>query len=118
MDPIAVAGWEIVAQKAPELLILLLVLVTFYKLSARYIDGVAGAKARQLTALTELGRAAVDRFLRAQEAQSVAMARISETLEKSRTNQQDMDLALRAMASKLDDVALLTKEIHGRGTNR
>jgi len=118
MNPVTTAVWQVLATKAPELIVLALTLIVGSRLATRWIDRVADARARQMTALTELGRAAVDRFLRAQEAQSIAMSRISETLEKSRTGQQDMDLAIRAMASKIDDLTLLTKEIHERGDKR
>lgn len=114
MDPISSYGWAAVATKTPELLIVVAILAVAYRLAARWIDRVAQAKTQQTAVLTEWGKASIERFLRAQEAQTLAMQGISESFQRNLQDQESTSRAIRAMSSTVDDLHALVKEIHAR----
>lgn len=115
MDPLGYYAWHALMDKSPELLIVGVLGVLLYRIAVQYVTKVAEVKAQQLAALTEFGKTAVDRLIKAQEDQARAMARVSDTLERNAREQRDMDLAIRALADKVEDVRSMTKEIYSRG---
>ena len=115
MDPLGYYAWKALAEKSPELLIVGVLAVLLYRIAIQYVNRVADIKAQQLSAITEIGKSTADRLAKAQEAQAIALARISDTLDRSSRDQRDMDLAIRAIADKVEDVRSMTKEIYNRG---
>lgn len=108
-------GWNAIAQKAPELLIVALILVVAYSLGVKYIERISAVKERQWQALTEFGKSSVDRFLRSAEQQALSMQRISDTFERQRAEQDGMARAIRAIADKLNEVHDMARELTERG---